>query len=235
MNASTTTTVSLTIDGQAVEAAEGENLLWTALRNDIFIPHFCAGEDTSTPDASCRLCWVEIEGLPKPVPACTVPVATGMVVNTRGDSALRMARTALELILASHDVDCVHCAQSGACQLQKTAGHLKVNLRRRRYKKIPRNLPVDTSGSLFAYDPNKCVLCGQCIQSCRKHSSECVLGFAHRGFGRRMTTFEDQPIGKTSCQQCGDCVEVCPTGALAFSHAVAAAADVRTSRAARRS
>lgn len=235
MNTLTTNVVSLTIDGHEVEALEGANLLWTAIRNDIFVPHFCADEDASAPDASCRLCWVEIEGMSKPVPACTVSVATGMVVNTRGEAALRMARTALELILASHDVDCVHCAQSGACQLQRTAGHLKVNLRRRRYKKIPRNLPVDTSGPLFAYDPNKCVLCGQCIRVCRSQSGTAALGFAHRGFVRRMTTFNDQPIGATRCQQCGDCVEVCPTGALAFSDVVAAAADVRRSRAARRS
>lgn len=234
MNTLTTNAVSLTIDGREVEALEGANLLWTAIRNDIFVPHFCASKDASAPDASCRLCWVEIEGMPKPVPACTVPVATGMVVNTRGEAALRMARTALELILASHDVDCVHCAKSGACRLQKMAGHLNVNLRRRRFKKIPRNLPVDTSGPLFTYDPNKCVLCGQCIRFCREQSGDFVLGFAHRGFSRRMTTFKDQPIGKTRCQECGDCVEVCPTGALAFSEDVAAVAARRAGRATRR-
>jgi bidirectional [NiFe] hydrogenase diaphorase subunit len=226
-------TASLTIDGQEIQAPPGEKLLFAALDNGIFIPHLCACRDSSTPDAACRMCWVEIEGKPRPVTACTETVAPGMVVNTRGEAALRLARSGMELLLASHELDCAHCAKSGACQLQKMAGKLKVNLRKRRFRKIPRNLPVDASSPLFSYDPNKCVLCGQCIKACRRQSPDSALGFAHRGFLRRVTTFADLPMIDATCQNCGDCVEVCPTGALALSNGKAPTASPRGSGAKR--
>jgi bidirectional [NiFe] hydrogenase diaphorase subunit len=213
-------TVALTIDGKKVKAPEGEKVLWAALNNGVYIPNLCARREASLPHASCRLCWVEIEGRNKPVTACTETVAKGMVVNTRGAAALRLARTALELLLASNEVDCAHCAKSGACELQRIAGHLKVRLNTRRFKKILRNLPIDASSPLFSYDPNKCVLCGQCIWVCCQRLGIGALGFAYRGFNRRMTTFEDEPIGQTECARCGDCVAACPTGALCFKPGV---------------
>jgi len=209
-------TVSLTISGKEVKARQGDKVLWAALDNGIYIPNLCALRDASESAASCRLCWVEIKGKSKPVTACTETVKEGMVVNTGGEGALRLARTALELFLASNVVDCAHCPASGSCELQKIAGYLGVKLKTKHFRKILRNLPLDASSPLFSYDPNKCVLCGRCIWVCRQRLGIGALGFAHRGFNRRLTTFGDEPIGEARCEGCGDCVTVCPTGALCF-------------------
>jgi bidirectional [NiFe] hydrogenase diaphorase subunit len=204
-------TVALTIDGKEIKAPRGQKVLWAALDNGIYIPNLCALREKETQDASCRLCWVEING--KAVTACTTTVEEGMVVNTRGASSLRLARTALELLLASNEVDCANCPANGACELQKMAAHLKVRLKTKRFRKILRKLPIDDSHPEFAYDPNKCVLCGRCIWVCRSKNIG-ALGFAHRGFKRRMTTFADEPMAEVECRDCAECVAVCPTGAL---------------------
>jgi bidirectional [NiFe] hydrogenase diaphorase subunit len=211
-------TVSLIINGKEVKAHQGQKVLWAALDNGIYIPNLCALRDAPEPAASCRLCWVEVAGKTQPVTACTETVTEGMAVNTRGEAALRLARTALELLLASNDVDCAHCPASGACELQKIAEYLGVKLKTKRFRKILRHLPLDASSPLFTYDPNKCILCGRCIWVCRQRLGIGALGFAHRGFNRRVTTFADEPIGEARCEGCGDCVTACPTGALFFNY-----------------
>jgi len=208
-------TVSLTIDGREVTAHEGEKLLWVALDNGIYIPNLCALRD-ALEFAACRLCFVEVEGCSCPVTACTEMVKEGMVVNTRGPDALRLARTATELLLASHPVDCAHCASNRSCELQMIASHLGIKLRTRRFRKLTRGLPVDSSSPVFIYDPNKCVLCGRCVWLCRERLGIGALGFAHRGFERVVTTFGDEPIVESRCLDCGECVVTCPTGALTF-------------------
>jgi formate dehydrogenase major subunit/NADH-quinone oxidoreductase subunit G len=206
-------TVMLTMNGQTITAKSGTKLLWAALDNGIYIPNLCAMRDKPEPEAACRLCWVEIEGRQSPITACTEPVAAGMVVNTTGEKALKLARTGFELLMASHALDCARCSANGSCELQKIAKVLKCSLKPKRFRQLLRGLPVDESNPLFTYDPNKCVLCGRCVWVCRKHVKSGVLGFAHRGFERRITTFGDEPIGK-DCLNCSACVKACPTGAL---------------------
>jgi len=208
-------TVSLTIDGKEITAREGDSLLWAALDNGIYIPNLCAIRDRPEPAASCRLCFVEVEGYSQPVTACTEPVKEGMVVNTKGPEALRLACTAFELLLATHPVDCAHCPANRNCELQNIAAHLRIKLKTDRFKKILRELSVDDSSPLFIYDPNKCVLCGRCVWVCQQQGTG-VLGFAHRGFERVVTTFGDEPFGESECLECGECVNVCPTGAFVF-------------------
>jgi len=208
--------ISLTIDGTQVASVEGDRVLWAALDNDIYIPNLCAMRERSEPFASCRLCFVEIEGRDRPVTACTTPVAEGMIVNTRGAKALRLSRTAFELLLASLPLDCAHCPKSGSCEIQKIAKHLKVKLTSKRFRKTPRELPIDSSSPLFIYDPNKCVLCGKCVWVCQERLGIGAIGFARRGFQRMVTTFANEPIIESRCQGCGECVKVCPVGALVF-------------------
>jgi bidirectional [NiFe] hydrogenase diaphorase subunit len=207
--------IRLTIDGKQISAPAGEKLLWVALENSIYIPNLCAIRDKPGPDASCRLCWVEVEGEKRPVPACAVAIADGMIVNTKGEKSLALARAGFELLMASHALDCVHCNASGRCELQKIAKVLKYSLKPKQLRLLLRDLPIDNSNPLFNYDPNKCVLCGRCVWECRKQGEKAVLGFAYRGFERRLTTFGDEPISE-KCRDCSRCVKACPMGALAM-------------------
>ena len=208
--------VSLTIDGKAVRARKGATVLWAALDNGIYIPNLCSIREAAEPFAACRLCFVEIEGHNSPVTSCTEEVQDGMAVSTWGEDARRMARTSLDLLIASHHVDCAHCPANRACELQRAAAHLGTKLKSERFRKLERDLPVDSSHPDFTYDPNKCVLCGKCVWTCRKRLGIGVFGFAYRGFKRMVTTFENRPFGESACDGCGDCVAVCPVGALTF-------------------
>jgi bidirectional [NiFe] hydrogenase diaphorase subunit len=210
--------VSLTIDGKEIKAHQGEKLLWAALENGIYIPNLCAIRERTQPSASCRLCFVEAEGENEPIVACTEPVREGMVVNTRGKNALRLARTAAELILASHPVDCGHCLKNHSCELQKIAKHLGIKLKTKRFRKLERNLPIDESSPLFTYDPNKCVLCGKCVWVCQEKLGIGTIGFTRRGFKRLVSTFQEKPLGESECSECAECVKVCPVGSLTFKN-----------------
>ncbi len=206
--------ISFTIDGKKIKASEGDNILFAALDNGIYIPNLCAIREKMDPSASCRLCFVEVEGEEEPVAACTRAIQEGMVVNTRGKDGLRLARTSAELLLSSHPVDCGHCLKNKSCELQRIAKHLSIKLKTKRFRKLERKLPVDNSCPLFTYNPNKCVLCGRCVWVCRQHLGVSDLGFAHRGFERGVTTFGDEPIGELRCRECKRCLSVCPSGAF---------------------
>jgi bidirectional [NiFe] hydrogenase diaphorase subunit len=208
--------VNLTINGKTIKAESGQKLLWAALDNGIYIPNLCAIKDKAEPNAACRLCWVEIEGRNEPETACSVTCREGMVVETRGEKALALARAGFELLMASHDLDCAHCPANGKCELQKIAKYLKASLKPKQLRLLLRDLPVDESHPLFSYSPGRCVLCGRCVWECQKQGEKARLGLAHRGFERVVTTFGDEAMGQSGCEDCLHCVEVCPTGALAM-------------------
>jgi formate dehydrogenase major subunit/NADH-quinone oxidoreductase subunit G len=207
-------TLRIFIDGKEIECFEGETLLWVALGHGIYIPNLCAMRERAEAYGACRLCFVEVEGEGLPVPSCTLKVKEGMVVDTKGAKALRLARTAFELILSNHPVDCAHCLKTGSCELQKMAKHLRVRLNTKRFKKFLRDLPIDETSPVFTYDPNKCVLCGKCVWLCQEKLGTGTIGFAYRGFQRWVTTFDDEPVGLSECRDRIELAEICPVGAF---------------------
>ena len=205
--------VTLTIDGVQVKARQGERILWAALDAGIYIPNLCAIRGVNPPLAGCRLCFVEIEGRPDLVTACTEPVADGLVVKTSTPRVNRLRRTAFEFLISHHPVDCGNCAKNRKCELQKIASHLRLKLKPKRLPTIPKSLPLDSSHPLFIYDPNKCVLCGKCVWACGKWGTG-ELKFAFRGIDTVVSTFGNVPLIESSCNSCAQCVAVCPVGAL---------------------
>ena len=208
--------VTITIDDQRVEAPAGERLLQVALDNDIYIPHLCAIPEEKRPGASCRLCFVEVEGYSHPVTSCTLPVKEGMVVRTRSSRVDRLVKTAFELLLSDHNLDCRHCPANRNCALQTIAKERGLKLRLDRFDKLEREFEIDDSPAEFAFDRSRCVLCGQCIWADREEAKVGAIGFMGRGINRKVSTFQDVPLKESICTECTLCVKACPVGALYF-------------------
>lgn len=208
--------VTITIDGREIKAEKGKKLLWAALENDIFIPNLCAIKERDRPQASCRLCFVEVEGIQRPVTSCTQPVFEGMVVKTRSPEIDRLVKTAFELLISDHRLGCSKCPSNRACELQKIAKERGLKFKLIRFKPLQKEVPVDDSAASFIIDRSRCVLCGRCVWVDQKVVKVGAIGFSQRGIKRRITTFEDRPIADSPCNECGECVKVCPVGALSF-------------------
>ena len=205
--------VTLTIDNVEVKAKEGTNILWAALDNGLYIPNLCAMRDIKPPIASCRLCFVEIEGRNAPVTACTEPVSDGMVVHLNTSRVMRLRNTAFELLLSHHNIDCRNCAKNRNCELQSIASCLGLKLKLKRFRRIPQKSLVDSSHPLFIYDSTKCVLCGKCVWVCHDKGSG-ILDFVSRGIDTAVSTFAGIPLAEAGCNSCLACVAVCPVGAM---------------------
>ncbi len=204
---------TIIIEGKEIRAKTGSNLLWAALDNGIFIPNLCSIRDNSKPFASCRLCFVEIAGLQNPATACTEKVVDGMKVTINSPRTTRLRRSSFNLLLSHHRLDCGRCPKNRKCELQHIAGLEHFKLNDKRLKKIDINYAVDSSHPLFAFDKNKCVLCGRCVWVCQREGTG-VLDFAHRGINTIVSTFTGMTLSETECNSCLSCVSVCPVGAL---------------------
>ena len=168
------------------------------------------------PSASCRMCFVEIEGMPQPVPSCTVQVKDDMVVKTDTPVVRQLQRTALRLLLSVHDVDCKNCHANKKCELQNIAKFLKVSLKPKRLERYLKETQIDETHPFLIHYPNRCVLCGKCVHICRGKHGQSVLTFAKRGFDTVISTYSATDASLLSCGKCDSCVKACPVGALAL-------------------
>jgi len=205
----------LTIDGTRVRAEQGTKILKAAMDAGIYIPNLCYLPDADLPFGGCRLCYVEVEGRGL-VTACTQPVENAMVVHTQTPQVNRLRRTAFQLFIAYHNLECRSCWKNKNCELQRLARILKVKLKKPEdFRGLPTDLlPLDTTNPFIIYDPNRCIICGKCVWVCSKRNGEALIDFAYRGYETRLTLSSNIPLIKERCASCGDCVAVCPTAAL---------------------
>lgn len=200
--------ISLKIDGQKVTVRTLTTVLDAARKLDIAIPTLCHHPALS-PHGGCRLCLVEIKGMPKPVAACTTFARTGMEVITSNPRLEQLRRTTLELILSDHPNDCMVCERAGDCRLQELAYFY--GIRENRFSGEQRSYRKKDENPFIARDMEKCILCGQCVRICDEVQGVGAIDFAYRGMETKITP----PFEKNlSCEFCGQCVAVCPTGAL---------------------
>lgn len=206
--------ITLTIDNQSIAADPGTTILRACLDKGIFVPHLCHMEGQRPVPASCRLCFVSVHGVAQPVSACTTPVASGMVVSTASEAARRLQRSALKLLLSTHDVDCGHCPANRRCQLQQLCRRLEVPLKPKDLALKLKKAPLDKSHPCLDYHPNRCVLCGRCIYICERKNGRAGMAIANRGLKTVISFYGVPGRLKTDCGTCLACAAVCPVGAL---------------------
>lgn len=205
-------TVTLTINGQRVTAAEGSTILEAARANGIRIPTLCHHPDLTNVGA-CRLCVVSVERARGLQTACTTPVFEGMVVNTESDDARATRKFVLNALLTDHPNECMRCEVNGACELQDLVYEYDVEWpvhdgARHAY-------PVDPDPNPFIFiDRNKCILCTRCVRACAEIQNRDVWAISNRGFKSKLVAGADQNLLDARCESCGQCVSYCPVGAL---------------------
>jgi len=200
--------VTLKINGIETSVPDGTTVLEAARKEDIYIPALCQ-HPKLTPFGGCRLCLVEIKGMPRPVTSCTTPVSEGMEVVTSTPTIERLRRTVLEFILSDHPNDCMVCEQAGACTLQELA--YEYGIRENRFEGERRQYAKKDGNPFIERDLEKCIMCGRCVKVCDEVQGVEAIDFGYRGFDSKICTpFEDD----LNCEFCGQCVSVCPTGAL---------------------
>ena len=203
--------VKLKINNIEVEVQKGTTILEAAKKIDIKIPTLCFLKDINEV-GDCRMCIVEVEGRKNFVPSCIEKVQPGMVVYTNSKEVDKARKTILELILSYHNADCLTCTRDGNCELQSLAK--KYNMQDIRFNGMKNTNKVDNSSITLIRDMNKCIMCKRCISMCNNVQNVGAINIAGRGFESRITTQNDRPITNTKCTNCGQCINVCPVGAL---------------------
>ncbi|OMG74075.1 NADH-quinone oxidoreductase subunit NuoG [Burkholderia ubonensis] len=201
--------VELEIDGKKVEVPEGSMVIQAAHKADTYIPHFCYHKKLSVA-ANCRMCLVEVEKMPKAVPACATPVSAGMIVRTQSDKAVKAQQSVMEFLLINHPLDCPICDQGGECQLQDLAvGYGKSSSRYSEEKRVVFHKNV---GPLISMEEmSRCIHCTRCVRFGQEIAGVMEFGMLGRGEHSEITTF----VGKTvDSELSGNMIDLCPVGAL---------------------
>jgi NADH-quinone oxidoreductase subunit G len=199
--------IKVTINGQDFQVAKGARLIDVCRENAFSIPSFCYYADLAL-QASCRMCLVRIEKMPKLQTSCTITCTDGMVVTTESDEIEKAQRAMVEFLLANHPLDCPVCDRGGECELQEMAfdwGGLE-----ERFSERKNAQPEKYLSPMVANDPQRCILCKRCTRVCDEWMGEDAIEAGGRGANTVIGTFG----GWLNCSQCGNCIEVCPTGTL---------------------
>ncbi|MBI3383577.1 MAG: NADH-quinone oxidoreductase subunit G [Aquabacterium sp.] len=201
--------IEIEIDGRKVQAQEGSMVIRAAEENGTFIPHFCYHKKLSIA-ANCRMCLVDIEKAPKPMPACATPVTQGMIVRTKSEKAVKAQQSVMEFLLINHPLDCPICDQGGECQLQDLA--VGYGGSASRYKEEKRVVFHKEVGPLISMEEmSRCIQCTRCVRFGQEIAGVMELGMAHRGEHSEITTFVGRSVDS---ELSGNMIDICPVGAL---------------------
>jgi formate dehydrogenase major subunit len=203
--------IAITIDNKYIQTVEGNTVLNVAKQSRIYIPTLCYHPRTRQA-GKCRMCIVEVERMPGFQTSCSLLVRDGMVVYTNTPRIVETRKMIVELLLANGHHNCMSCEANSACELQDVAYHLGIE--KSSFPVLDKALPTDASSPMIVRDMNKCIQCFRCVKGCNEIVVNEVLDMGYRG--NRMTVVCDtnKPMGESSCVVCGECVQLCPTGAL---------------------
>lgn len=200
--------INLKINGRDIQARDGSTILRAALDNGIYIPHLC-WDRRLEPYGGCRLCIVEVEGQRRLITSCAAPAEEGMVVWTETPKVIKARRTVLELLLLHHPLDCPICDKAGECELQDLA--FKYGPSQSRFTAQRKREPERLDSPIVERNPNRCVLCGKCVNLCKEHQGVGAIAIIGRGFKAKISPAFEETL---DCEFCGQCIDACPVGAL---------------------
>ncbi len=204
-------TVNITIDGKKMQVEQGLTILEAARQANIKIPTLCFLKDINEIGA-CRMCLVEIKGARALQASCVYPVAEGLDIYTQSPSVREARKVTLELILSNHDKKCLTCVRSKNCELQSLADEL--NIKELRFEGETNNYALDDFSPSIVRDQNKCILCRRCVSMCKNVQTVNVISATERGFKSAIGCAFDMSLADVPCTNCGQCISVCPVGAL---------------------